>query len=86
MIRWPGALARSSTHGAVFARLIIDGKDYGIHPFLVQLRGENHQPLPGIEVGDIGPKFGFNNIDNGIQKSFDFQSRVSFFFYFKNAS
>ena len=82
MIRWPGALARSSTHGAVFVRLIIDGKDYGIHPFLVQLRGENHKPLPGIEVGDIGPKFGLNNVDNGIHKSFDFQSRVSFFFYF----
>ncbi|CAG8609483.1 8040_t:CDS:10 [Funneliformis caledonium] len=62
---WPGALARTSTHAAVFARLIIDGKDYGIHPFIVQLRGENHKPLPGIEIGDIGPKFGFNNIDNG---------------------
>jgi len=26
---------------------------------------ETHRPLKGIEVGDIGPKFGFNNKDNG---------------------
>ncbi|CAB4445582.1 unnamed protein product [Rhizophagus irregularis] len=62
---WPGGLARTSTHAVIFARLIIDGKDYGVHSFVVQLRGENHKPLPGIDVGDIGPKFGFNNIDNG---------------------
>ncbi|GET03786.1 peroxisomal acyl-coenzyme A oxidase 1 isoform X2 [Rhizophagus clarus] len=62
---WPGGLARTSTHAAVLARLIIDGKDYGVHSFVVQLRGENHKPLPGIDIGDIGPKFGFNNVDNG---------------------
>ncbi|RIA96762.1 peroxisomal acyl-coenzyme A oxidase 1 [Glomus cerebriforme] len=62
---WPGAIARTSTHAALFARLIIDGKDYGVHPFLVQLRGENHKPLPGIDIGDVGPKYGYNNIDNG---------------------
>lgn len=26
---------------------------------------ETHRPLPGIEVGDIGPKFGFQAKDNG---------------------
>jgi acyl-CoA oxidase len=26
---------------------------------------ETHRPLPGIEVGDIGPKFGFAAKDNG---------------------
>ena len=26
---------------------------------------ETHRPLAGIEVGDIGPKFGFNDKDNG---------------------
>lgn len=24
-----------------------------------------HEPLPGIEVGDIGTKLGYNSIDNG---------------------
>lgn len=26
---------------------------------------ETHRPLPGIEVGDIGPKYGFTGKDNG---------------------
>ena len=26
---------------------------------------DNHRPLPGIEVGDIGPKYGFTAKDNG---------------------
>jgi len=26
---------------------------------------ETHRPLPGIEIGDIGPKFGFQSKDNG---------------------
>ena len=26
---------------------------------------ETHRPLPGIELGDIGPKFGFTGKDNG---------------------
>ncbi|KAF0492560.1 peroxisomal acyl-coenzyme A oxidase 1 [Gigaspora margarita] len=62
---WPGALARTSTHGILFARLIIDKKDYGIHSFIVQLRDERHKPMPGIEIGDVGPKYGYNYNDNG---------------------
>jgi len=39
------------------ARLFLHGKDYGPHPFVIQLRSlETHQPLPGVELGDIGPK------------------------------
>eukprot|EP01027_Heterolobosea_sp_BB2_P010705 GEZU01015685.1.p1 GENE.GEZU01015685.1~~GEZU01015685.1.p1 ORF type:complete len:358 (-),score=48.02 GEZU01015685.1:35-1072(-) len=63
---WVGMLGKVSTHSVVFARLIIDGKDYGPHAFMVQIRSmEDHKPLPGIIVGDIGPKFGFNTVDNG---------------------
>lgn len=33
---------------------------------MVQIRNmETHEPLPGIEVGDIGAKLGYNSIDNG---------------------
>ncbi|KAL6585814.1 acyl-coenzyme A oxidase [Orobanche minor] len=67
---WPGGLGKVSTHAVVYARLIIDGKDHGIHGFIVQLRSlEDHRPLPGITVGDIGMKFGngaYNTMDNGV--------------------
>ena len=51
----------------VIAQLIDgDGKHRGIHNFLVQLRSmEDHTLLPGIETGDIGPKIGYNTMDNG---------------------
>jgi acyl-CoA oxidase len=54
----------------VIARLI-DGEkvDRGIHNFLVPLRSEkDHSLLPGVETGDIGPKIGYNNMDNGYAK------------------
>ncbi|MCO5610366.1 hypothetical protein L7F22_064602 [Adiantum nelumboides] len=67
--RWPGALGKVATHVVVFARLLIDGKDYGVHAFIVQVRSlEDHQPLSGVIVGDIGLKFGnggYNTMDNG---------------------
>lgn len=25
----------------------------------------SHKPLPGVRVGDIGPKFGYGGVDNG---------------------
>ncbi|KAG0315478.1 Peroxisomal acyl-coenzyme A oxidase 1 [Dissophora globulifera] len=63
---WPGALAQTSTHCAIYARLILHGKDYGVHPFLLQIRAPgSHAPMPGIELGNLGPKIGFNTIDNG---------------------
>lgn len=37
------------------ARLIISGRDFGVHSFIVQIRSlEDFRPLPGIELGDIG--------------------------------
>ncbi|XP_038051803.1 peroxisomal acyl-coenzyme A oxidase 1-like isoform X1 [Patiria miniata] len=63
---WPGNLGKSVTHAVVAAQLYTKGKCYGVHMFMVQLRSlEDHQSLPGIELGDIGPKMGYANIDNG---------------------
>jgi len=63
---WPGGLGVLSTHCVLYARLLVGGTDYGIHNFLVQIRSlEDHSPLPGITIGDIGPKFGTNANDNG---------------------
>ncbi|CAL5429616.1 unnamed protein product [Camellia sinensis] len=67
---WPGGLGKVSTHAVVYAHLITDGQDHGVHGFIVQLWSlEDHSPLPGITVGDIGMKFGngaYNSMDNGV--------------------
>lgn len=56
---WIGGLGKAATHACVMARLITQGKDYGPHPFIVQIRSlEDHRPRNGVTVGDIGPKFG----------------------------
>lgn len=62
---WIGGAAHSANHAAVFARLISNGKDYGVKPFVVQLRDKNFDLLPGISIGDIGSKMGREGIDNG---------------------
>eukprot|EP00042_Codosiga_hollandica_P043454 m.411794 g.411794 ORF g.411794 m.411794 type:complete len:658 (+) comp56558_c0_seq1:126-2099(+) len=68
---WPGALGRTATHGIVYAQLMLptpDGnpKSAGVHPFVIQLRDmKTHAPLPGIFMGNIGPKMGYNSTDNG---------------------
>ena len=36
--------------------LILDAKELGFHCFMLQLRDEHHLPLPGIELGEVGPK------------------------------
>lgn len=62
---WPGDMGKFSNYAIVYARLVIEGKSYGVQPFLVQTRNvENWDPLPGIQMGDIGPKFGYNSKDN----------------------
>ncbi|KAB2109691.1 hypothetical protein AG0111_0g2109 [Alternaria gaisen] len=68
---WPAGLGFSTTHGAVMARLIAGGQDQGPHIFLVQLRSlEDGNPMPGIKMGDVGLKIGYNEADNGFA-SFD---------------
>ncbi|KAL3425818.1 acyloxidase [Phlyctema vagabunda] len=63
---WIGSLGRTANHAVVMAQLIIAGKPYGPHPFVCQIRDlKTHEPLEGIHVGDIGPKFGYNTMDNG---------------------
>ena len=57
MAGWPGGLGLTATHAVVYARLLLRGADLGVHGFIVQLRSlEDHSPLPGVTLGDIGPK------------------------------
>ncbi|CAD8212955.1 unnamed protein product [Paramecium pentaurelia] len=63
---WPGELGFLSNYALVYAKLIFNGKNKGVHPFMVQIRDNStHKPLKGVVVGDIGPKLGYSTKDNG---------------------
>ncbi|KAJ0115615.1 cyloxidase [Diaporthe amygdali] len=63
---WIGSLGKVANHAVVMAQLVIKGKSYGPHPFIVHIRDlKTHEPLENVHIGDIGPKFGFNTMDNG---------------------
>ncbi len=49
----------------VFAQLEVNGERHGVHAFLVPIRNEAGEVLPGIRVEDNGLKMGLNGVDNG---------------------
>lgn len=62
-------IGNASCHGqmaTVFAKLIVEGKDYGVSAFLVPLRDKQGKLMPGITIRDCGRKMGLNGVDNGI--------------------
>lgn len=66
-------IGNAALHGqmaTVFAKLIIDGKDYGVSAFVVPLRDASGKIMPGITIDDCGRKMGLNGVDNG-KISFD---------------
>ncbi|XP_020388750.2 peroxisomal acyl-coenzyme A oxidase 1 isoform X4 [Rhincodon typus] len=66
---WPGGLGKTSNHAIVLAQLYTQGQCKGLHAFIVPIRKMgSHEPLPGVVVGDIGPKFGYDEVDNGYLK------------------
>ena len=65
---WIGTTGVWATHSIVVARLIVDGKEYGNHLFLTQIRELDTQRLmPGVEIYEMGPKAfqGMLGTDNG---------------------
>lgn len=63
---WIGSLGKAATHAMVMAQLIIAGKSYGPHSFMVQVRDlQSRDTLPNVHMGDVGPKFGYNTMDTG---------------------
>ena len=62
-------IGNAALHGrmaTVFAKLIIDGVDYGVNGFLVPLRDQKGNVLKGVAIKDCGRKMGLNGVDNGI--------------------
>ena len=63
---WIGAAANVANIAVIWANLYLDGKNYGIHAFVVPLRDtKTHKTFAGVTVGDCGPKTGLNVVDNG---------------------
>jgi acyl-CoA oxidase len=61
-------IGNAAAHGqlaVVFARLIVDGTDHGVHAVLVPIRTADGTTMPGVTIEDNGPKGGLNGVDNG---------------------
>jgi acyl-CoA oxidase len=60
-----GNAAKDGKAAVVFAQLITQGVNHGVHAFYVPIRDESGNYLPGIGGEDDGLKGGLNGIDNG---------------------
>jgi flavocytochrome c len=47
---WPGCLGKIATHVVLYAQTLVDGKENGVDVFILQIRDENHLPLPGVRL------------------------------------
>ncbi|PPH19295.1 MULTISPECIES: acyl-CoA dehydrogenase [unclassified Rathayibacter] len=65
---WKDYLGNAAVDGraaVVFAQLVTQGVNHGVHAFFVPIRDEQGAFLPGIGGEDDGLKGGLNGIDNG---------------------
>lgn len=65
---WKDYLGNAALHGqaaVVFAQLITQGVDHGVHAFYVPIRDPQGNFYPGVGGEDDGLKGGLNGIDNG---------------------
>jgi len=62
---WITNSALHASWAVVFAQTYVKNKHEGIQGFLVKLRDENYNILPGIIIEDMGHKIGCNGVDNG---------------------
>jgi len=62
---WIGNAARHGRLATVFAQLVVDGTNHGVHALLVPLREPDGTLVRGVRIEDDGPKAGLNGVDNG---------------------
>ncbi|WP_372789425.1 acyl-CoA dehydrogenase [Paraconexibacter sp.] len=66
---WKHYIGNAACHGriaAVFAQLHVGDERPGVHAFVVPLRDDDGEPLPGVSIADCGEKLGLNGVDNGM--------------------
>ncbi|CAN5860071.1 acyl-CoA dehydrogenase [soil metagenome] len=60
-----GGAAETARVAAVFAQLITGGEGHGVHCFVVPIRDDNGNDLPGVTTSDCHYKGGLPGVDNG---------------------
>ncbi|AQT79554.1 acyl-CoA oxidase [Mycolicibacterium litorale] len=60
-----GGAAETARVAAVFAQLITEGQSHGVHCFVVPIRDQDGNDLPGITTSDCHYKGGLPGVDNG---------------------
>ncbi len=60
-----GGAAETARVSAVFAQLITGGESHGVHCFVVPIRDEDGNDLPGVTTSDCLYKGGLPGVDNG---------------------
>lgn len=60
-----GGAAETATVATVFAQLITDDENHGVHCFLVPIRDAQGNDLPGVTTSDCHYKGGLPGVDNG---------------------
>lgn len=61
-------IGNAAAHGqmaSVFAQLIVDGKNHGVHAILVDIRDKEGKIATGVKIEDCAYKLGLNGVDNG---------------------
>ena len=60
-----GNAARDGRMAVVFAQLVSGDTNHGVHAFLVPIRDDQGNAMPGVTISDCGLKAGLNGVDNG---------------------
>lgn len=60
-----GNAARDGRMAVVFAQLVTGDGNHGVHALIVPVRDQAGNPMPGVTIGDNGPKGGLPGVDNG---------------------